>query len=54
MGIRNTCASSQEKFKEIKGCVLDEVMPYVGKVGGWAEKACKLANKHQLVQKGSL
>ncbi|BCS28090.1 uncharacterized protein APUU_61138A [Aspergillus puulaauensis] len=51
MGIQNTCTASQEKFKEIKGCVIGEVMPYAAKVGPWADKACKLALSHKLVDK---
>lgn len=54
MGIQHTCAASPEKFKEIKGCVIGEVMPYATKIAPWAEKACKLANQHKLVDKVSL
>ncbi|CRL28370.1 unnamed protein product [Penicillium camemberti] len=51
MGIQNVCASSQDKFKEVKGCVIGEVMPYVGKAGSWAGKACKIARDEKLVEK---
>lgn len=54
MAIQNICAASQERFKEIKSCVIGEVMPYATKVGPWADKACKLAIKHKLVHKVSL
>ncbi|KAJ5607387.1 hypothetical protein N7537_004006 [Penicillium hordei] len=51
MGAKNICTASEESYKDIKSCIIGEVMEYVPKVGLWAKGACKIALQEKMVEK---
>lgn len=51
MGLKNVCHADPSAFRDLKSCVIGEVMEYVPKVVSWAGKACKIALEEKLVEK---